>query len=115
MKLTKLETNAEKAAYHKLMTFMYEQDISLINAFNKDHKYGGFTVAFNNVFPGSKMVEVAVSFCDAKDKYLDEVGNMLALDKFEAGELIQLPIGYASKDKQAEILYHMFAEAYRAQ
>ena len=113
MKFTKLETNEEKAAYHLAMAFMYQNDVSLINAYNRENPYGGVTVAFGNVFPGSKMVEVAVSYCDVKDKYVEEIGSMLAICKFENCETVQLPIGHYSQEDQAQIIITMFTEVYR--
>lgn len=113
MKTYKFETNEQKAAYHQAMAFMYQNDISMISAFNEQHKYGGFTAVFNSVFPNSKMVEVAVSYCDYQDAFVEEVGATLALDKFEAGEVIQLPIGFADKELQAKIIYSMFSEIYK--
>lgn len=113
MKFTKLETNEEKAAYHMAMAFMYQNDVSLINAYNQENPFGGVTVAFGNVFPGSKMVEVAVSYCDVKDKYVEEIGSMLALYKFESGETVQLPIGHYDQEDQAQVIITMFTEVYR--
>lgn len=113
MKTYKIETNQEKASYHLAMAFMYENDISMISAFNEKNKFGGFTAVFNNVFPNSKMVEVAVSYCDYLDPFVEEVGATLALAKFEEGEVIQLPIGFADKELQAKIIYSMFSEIYK--
>ena len=81
----------------KILSFSYEDEYY-------SQEYNGVTIAYAPVFPGSKMLKVATSFCASDDKFKKKIGKFHALDRFFSGELMQLPLGHKS-DRELEILF----------
>ena len=88
--------------------------IGIVHIFSKYTRKGGLTVAYRKVslFDSGVMVEVAVATCSQEDCFSRKLGTSLAIEKFLAGEVIQLPLalnkeeGIAYNVKQAfEALY----------
>lgn len=69
--------------------------IKLVHVFNPDHPYGGLTIAFKKTNPyakNGKMVTVAVSVCSDEDAFCRRVGAFYAIDNFNLGQTLQLPL-----------------------
>lgn len=116
----------QRAALNKVLRVVeydYNQDlrdrakafgIGIVHIFNKYTRKGGLTVAYRKVSPHESgvMVEVAVATCSQEDCFSRKLGTSIAIEKFIAGEVIQLPLalnkeeGIAYNVKQAfEALY----------
>lgn len=104
-----LKTKQDQANFHRAMADILDNGLNLVHAYNKRNPFGGFTIIWSEVFPKSKMIEVAVSYCDQKDQYVQDIGTLQAYTKFVNGEIIQLPLGKLSTEEQANVLFRMFA------
>jgi hypothetical protein len=77
--------------------------IRIVHLFNKEHPYGGCTIAYQpirhdgNGYPIGTFARVAVSYCNTKDRYNRKLGQQLALENLLEGEFIKLPIYFQGR------------------
>lgn len=73
---------------------------------------GGATVAWRRVDgnPRSKMVEVAVAWCNPKDTFCRRIGSWLALSLFSAENTILMPVGNEDNSEVVSNLRAIFGE-----
>jgi len=71
---------------------------------------GSAVVAWNRVFPTSKMIDVSVSYFDRSedDKFRKKTGEYFALDRLCSGQAVQLPLGAETDEDIADVLLSMF-------
>lgn len=77
--------------------------VSVVHVFDKEHPYGGLTIAFRKVKPNqvsTNMVNCAIVTCAYQDTFNRKLGTELALRKWFDGETVDLPLssGHADED-----------------
>lgn len=85
---------AKTARRKQLLDDAEEQGIGIVHIYNPEEPLGGLTVAFSksNPYASGVMVDVAVNTCSEFDRFSKKIGTLGALEKFYAGETIQLPL-----------------------
>ena len=85
------EVNAERT---ELLEWAKVTGVSVVHIYDKDAPKGGLSVAFRKMshYTSGIMVEVAVATCSAEDAFSKKTGTLLALRRFNEGEVIALPL-----------------------
>ena len=89
-------------AYDDMLDAALETGVHIVH-FRTGRK-GGATIAWRRTsdLPGTRMVEVAMSFCSPKDTFVRRLGTFSALTNFFEGSTITFPIG----SKNSEDINH---------
>lgn len=90
----------------ELLKWAKETGISIVHIFNEDHPKGGITVAFRKHMPehsSTNMVQFSVAVCSKKDTFQRKEGTLLALESFNKGDTVSLPLSDGVKDEDLSL------------
>lgn len=99
----------------QLLADAVQSGVSIVHIFNEYAHKGGLTIAFKpcNDYKSCIMVEVAVNTCSPLDSFSRTIGTQGALEKFFAGETIQLPLlRHHTKDSLNTVVKCVFTDMY---
>jgi len=100
----------------ELLEYATAEGVGIVHIFDKNNPKGGLTVAFRKIMPervSHNMVQVAVATCSLMDNFSRKIGTAMALNKFECGETIDLPLSSGWKDEDlAGIVKRKFTALY---
>lgn len=99
-----------------LLATAKENGVGLVHIYNTSHAFGGLTIAFkrSSEYANGVMVDVAVATCSHKDAFSKKLGVMNALCKWEAGEVISLPLlRYNDERDLAFVVKNAFTALYQ--
>jgi hypothetical protein len=113
----KLANEVSKGNRATYIRYAAENNIKIVHIFNKERPKGGLTVAFRKTMPhqaSTNMVEVAVATCSLADNFSRKIGTHLALQSFEEGNTIRLPLsyGYPEEDLNKTVIEFFSNTAY---
>ena len=76
------------------LTWAKEQDVGIVHIFDETNPMGGLSIAFrkSTSFTSGVMVDCAVATCSLHDRFNRRTGSSLAIQAFQRGEFIQLPV-----------------------
>ena len=117
--------NQEQAILRRQDTEKFREDllrdaktngVSVVHVFDKEHPYGGLTIAFRKAKPNqvsTNMVTCSIVTCAYQDTFNRKVGTELALRNWFDGETIDLPLstGYADEELNG-IVKRKFTQLY---
>ena len=81
-----------------LLDFKASHFVRVVHLFNKHNPQGGLTIAYcpqicdTNGFPKGRFADVALAWCNPRDRYDRKLGELIALRKLELGECVLMPI-----------------------
>ena len=81
--------------------YLLEEGVRIVHFFDYyDLKSGGCTVAYRRVTDklSNRMVECSVAYCHPGEVFTKKVGTFLALQRFDWGNTVTLPIGHPDDD-----------------
>lgn len=86
----------------ELLADAKEQGVGIVHINPSWLNKGGITIAFKKCsqYKSGSMVDVAVATCSKLDTFSRKTGATLALEKFFAGEVIQLPLLQTFPDEE---------------
>ena len=92
--IAKQNKQMEKEYRTKLLEAAKANGIGIVHVHPSWNNKGGITIAFkkSSKFKSGSMVDVAVATCSSQDTFSRKIGTTLALEKFNDGETVQLPL-----------------------
>ena len=100
--ISKQNKQLEKEYRAELLEAARARGIGIVHIHPDWNNKGGITIAFkkSSKYRSGSMVDVAVATCSNQDTFSRKIGTTLALEKFDEGETIQLPLLQSWPDEE---------------